>query len=174
MRADEVPGAAKAASLIPPRPNLGPEPFQQMGRPWSVWVLLGLAALAGLWGVSRLRRRIQGRRVAVGAELNGMIAGARTLGVLSGEVRMALVGCFGEPWRAKTTEEISEERELAEVFGEETAERLVALLKGGDLEKFGVMGENEAINQGVEMEAWEAFVVGFSRDAGARSRMTGR
>ena len=90
---------------------------------------------------------------------------------LSGKVRGALVERFGEAWRAKTTEEIATDPALSEVFGPETAARLIAILSEADRLKFAA---EETCPQREDADDWAAFVSGFLAAAGARSMTTGK
>jgi hypothetical protein len=90
---------------------------------------------------------------------------------LAEAARGALVERFGASWRAKTTEEIAADASPAEAFGPETAARLVALLGEADRVKFSGEGGDA---QGVEADAWAAWVESFVAAAGARSTINAR
>jgi hypothetical protein len=134
------PGAR--AVLVPPRPNLGPEP---LGR--SIWgdeaILAGLlvttVAASGLVAFLRYRRRrLRARPEAAGSvPPRGPFATRREqMAAWSTLVRTALAARFGGGWHARTTEEIAAEAALVETLGAERAGELVRFLVQADLAKF--------------------------------------
>lgn len=163
-------------TLVPPRPNLGPEPWPESGLPW-IWITaLAIAtAMVVAWIWWRLRRRPG----AVGAASTlpshaipasnpnpeGVVALAET-------ARAALVSRFGSPWRARTTEEVATDPGLAETFGPETVERLVSLLRAADRSKFAADGSGPQRDE--DTEAWALWVASFVAAAGARSMIKGK
>ncbi len=159
---------SKAGVLVPPRPNLGPEPWAET-RPSGVvlpalWIVLVLviAVIGAGWRLRRLRKR---RRPASG--ISGSTPGPAGAPVsrrdhriaLSGAVREVLVARFGPAWRSKTTEEIAHDAGLAEAFGPEDAARLVRFLHGADLAKFADEGGLSTTPPPDHGEDWvEAFL----------------
>jgi hypothetical protein len=165
-------------SLVPPCPNLGPEPFDSLTIP-SIWLALPailILATVVLVSLRLLRGRLRGK-TGKGPARQGQPppdSSADVLIELSGRVRVALVERFGETWRAKTTEEISSDPALSEVFGRETAARLVAILSEADRLKFAAEETVETRPQSEDADDWAAFVSGFLAAAGARSMTTGK
>lgn len=168
----EAPG--RPAALVPPHPNLGPEPFPEPGSvgvwPWLTGLALAAGLFAGLLG-SRRRRRATAR--ARGGLSDTRLPGSPAGGVvaLAEAARAALVARFGEPWRTKTTEEIAADPAPAGAFGVETAATLIALLGEADRLKFSGGGSPGAGLQGEGGEDWAAWVAGLVAgvEAGARS-----
>jgi hypothetical protein len=129
----------KARGLVPPRPNLGPEPWREPdATPWLL-LALGLAALAGLLIAWAWRRR--GARGARGPVASAIGAPAdptprdRLVG-LSETIRDALTAQFGHSCRAKTTEELSVDERLAQLLGQDGFRDLIQFLDRVDLLKF--------------------------------------
>ncbi len=125
---DRPADASGPATLVLPRPNLGPEPWSEPRPGWGPAELaIGLALVAGLLGLAtrRARRRRADRRPA--SDLGG--AGldppdptpSRRLIASAGPVRAALVAEFGVAWAARTTEEIALDPTLADRLGPEVA-----------------------------------------------------
>jgi hypothetical protein len=129
-----VPGA-----LVPPQPNLGPEPWPDE----SLVPAFGVAASAVTslllgWILWRLFRRRRARR-AQGALAGGQEADGTPKGqflALAATVREALIRQYGTEWRAKTTEELSEDGQLEQALGREPVQELVRFLNQVDLLKF--------------------------------------
>lgn len=130
------------APLLPPRPNLGPEPWQSAsGAGWEWSALLLVLLIVGGVGVFRWWKSRRGR-----ASRPGSIPDPRSaddLGPLEDRrvsraesLRDALIAAFGPSWGAKTTEEIAEEPDLASKIGPERAGEVVALLAEADRAKF--------------------------------------
>jgi MYXO-CTERM domain-containing protein len=162
-----------AESLVPPRPNLGPEPWPDSPR-WpgaAGWWGVGLAliCLLILW---RRRRRKTRPAVLVDLETTAIDpdSSPRQRLIASSEViRSALIGTFGPAWGSKTTEEIDADPTLLERFEEAEIDRLVAFLKSADRAKFA-SAEPELVD---DWEEWTAsFVSGLA--AGATSRSIGK
>jgi hypothetical protein len=172
---------ASAGALVPPRPNLGPEPLEPEPSAWPALACLGLAlvlaALAWWRWAGRLKKR---RAVPVGADgepapLDGDAASPRLRMVaLSAAVREALATRFDETWRAKTTEEVAESPDLARAIGAEEAERLVAFLRAADRVKFApeIPEESPAL-QREAVDAWVPWASAFIA-AGASSKIRGK
>jgi hypothetical protein len=180
-----TPSAAAPGPILPPRPNLGPEP---MDEPVSVVAaaaaLGGVAALAGLlaWWTWRRRAAARARRSAKASapawvDPNSLPPRGRML-QWSEMVRRALIDRFGPPWAAKTTEEIAADPDLAGVLGAERSEELIRFLRAADLAKFAGPERNGgeySPDQGEDWDGWvSAFVAATAVEAGARSRIKGR
>jgi hypothetical protein len=164
---------ANARGLVPPRPNLGPEP-------WSdpppialfLWVAGALACLFLIWLV---RRRLHRARVnRAGPNLANQAPRDTTprgrLVALSHSMRDALTNQFGTAWRAKTTEELSAEPRLAEVLGADQLEELIRFLDQIDQLKFAPERSNhhhESLER--ELEAWEPRLADLKKKIQAKS-----
>jgi hypothetical protein len=165
-------------SLVPPCPNLGPEPLDSLTVP-SIWLALPailIVVTVLLVSLRLLRGRLRGK-TGKGPDRQGQPTPASSADVLielSGRVRGALVERFGETWRAKTTEEISSDPALFEVFGRVTALRLIAILSEADRLKFAAEETVETHPQSEDADDWAAFVSLFLAAAGARSMTTGK
>jgi LPXTG-motif cell wall-anchored protein len=130
--------------LVPPRPNLGPEPWSE--ERVSSWPLLaaGLVLAALLAGaVWMLRRRRRRRRAAPSpqpvAYLDTPDAQLLSLAI---QARETLATRFGPFLRARTTEEISSDAVVKEALGDDHFESLIRLLSTADLWKFASPPEN--------------------------------
>lgn len=162
--------------LIPPFPNLGPEPLAEPRWPLPLLVgvlLLLLGGIAVLW-IRRLQRRRSARP-------SGVVERPDSLDGLPPEVswteslREALVARFDESWRAKTTEEIAGSEEIGAILGNEAMETLIALFRASDLAKFGGPPRATGDSQGV-LGAWpdSARALREAIAGGARSSTTGK
>lgn len=170
------------AVLVPPRPNLGPEPMPEdrslTPRPLAWLPAAGIIGVVlWLWLRRRLRRRGDVRHAgprrpaAAPATLRDQtIARSRA-------VRAALAARFGPSWSAKTTEEIAAEPALAEGLGAEPAARLVAFLAEADRAKFADaadLGPPEPPSYFARLdELLAALGADAGSTAGARSRING-
>ncbi|MGP0068996.1 MAG: hypothetical protein ACLQGP_36025 [Isosphaeraceae bacterium] len=132
---------AVSAGLVPPRPNLGPEPWQApepMTRAYSALVVLVLLLIAALlW--RRYRRHAARTRRDPGA--SGALPDANPtprdrLVALSGSIRDALTVPFGNSCRAKTTEELAADSRLEQLLGDEELRELIRFLDQVDRLKF--------------------------------------
>ncbi len=153
---------AKAESLVPPRPNLGPEPWPEPTRwpgpaGWS-----GLAALVVVFGVGLRLRNLHRSLRKVSESLNSSIV-ADGLGASprerlisnSEQVRDALIRTFGPSWGSKTTEEISQGAGLVERLDPAELGRLIEFLKLADRAKFA----EAALETEEDWEAWSSGIV---------------
>lgn len=133
--------AAKAV-LVPPRPNLGPEPLPptlSMGELIFAGVLVTALVAIVLSGLIRVyRRRRRNRQVSAPLEPPaGPFASRREqMAAWSTALRTALAVRFGGHWQARTTEEIAADPTLADSLGPEPAAELVRFLVLADLAKF--------------------------------------
>jgi Domain of unknown function (DUF4381) len=166
----------EARGLVPPRPNLGPEPWREPdAAPWLL-LAIGIAAvvvllLAWLW--RRRRAALVARRPA--AAVDGLAAADPTprdrLVGLSESIRDALTAQFGSSCRAKTTEELSADARLAELLGDEGFRELIQFMDRIDLVKFAPeRSANHDVTLGELLSAWEPRVA----DLGARIRVKPR
>lgn len=167
---------SKSGVLVPPRPNLGPEPWVET-RPrgadlpaLGVYLALAIAIIGASWRLRRLRARGH-----PAPRMSGTTAGPmgdppsrrQRLIALSGAVREAFVVRFGPAWRSKTTEEIAREVDLAEAFGPEDAARLLRFLQHADRAKFADEREPGLPPSPDDGEDW---VQEFIAAAGAHSK----
>jgi hypothetical protein len=150
----------KARGLIPPRPNLGPEPWREPDPTPGLLLALCLSALAGLLAIWLWRRRRTLGTRGTGASTNGPPAAEPTprdrLVGLSETIRDALTAQFGPSCRAKTTEEISADERLTQLVGEESFRDLILFLDRIDLLKFAPdRSENHDEELGGILRTWE-------------------
>lgn len=135
--------APTRAVLVPPRPNLGPDPYPQGAVSPKAFTAAGVGLVFGLLVILWVRRRLKKKRRAAPVPT---VAPRPTLAdpsttrdwmiVWSDNVRDALVERFGPAWRAKTTEEISTDERLADALGSEQATQLLVFLNEADRAKF--------------------------------------
>lgn len=163
----------RAEGLVPPRPNLGPEPWPDRpggttGLGW--WgVALGLLLVLAL---ARWRRRLNARPADPDKTPDHIDTPEPTprqrLIAASEGVRDALIAAFGPAWASKTTEDIAADPAPSGRLGPDDSERLIEFLRLADRAKFA--GESPK-----SVEDWEGWAVGF-RDslAGATSRISGK
>jgi hypothetical protein len=134
--------------LVPPKPNLGPEPWSEPEvMPWLA-LALGLAALAVVlfaWRRRRGARRARGTVAATGGPATDPTPRDRLVG-LSVTIRDALTAQFGHSCRAKTTEELSLDERLEPLLGADGFRDLIQFLDRIDRLKFAPdrPGENGA------------------------------
>lgn len=153
--------AAAVAPVLPPRPNLGPEPWPSAWTTYGPFVTTALIALA----IGLLAWRVYGRsRARDGAGEPGREAdsgappGATPLVVWSERVRVALADRLGGTgWAARTTEELADDPTLTTRLGPESAARLVRFLRAADRAKFA----DDAPASRTEIEAWSAWAAAF-------------
>jgi hypothetical protein len=165
----------KAKGLVPPRPNLGPEPWREPDATSRLLLGLGIAVVALVLAAWAWRRRI--RRAA---RVRGGLSAAPTaadptprdrLVGLSETIRDALTAQFGVSCRAKTTPELSADVRLAELLGAEGFEELMQFLDRIDLLKFAPERSDhrdEALDEA--LKAWEPRVTALAARIRARPR----
>ncbi len=134
-----------ARVLVPPRPNLGPEPWSEESLPpWpllTVGLVLAAALLASLiWMLRRRRRR--GRAVAPPQSVTALDTPDAQLLSLAVQARETLATRFGPALRARTTEEISSDAVVKEALGEDHFASLIRLPATADRWKFAFPPEN--------------------------------
>ena len=157
----------KARGLVPPRPNLGPEPWREPDSTLWLPLVAGGTALALLLAAWAWRRRVaRGRRGAGEANLR-MSAAALTprdrLVGLSETIRDALTAQFGSSFRAKTTEELSADERLVQLVGDEGFGELMRFLDRIDRLKFARDGSDdrgEELSQA--LATWEPLVTALA------------
>jgi hypothetical protein len=164
-----------AQGLVPPRPNLGPEPWVEgWDRSWIVGLsILGLAVLLLMAWWWRRARRSRSKRPNLEVEPSQVQEpdhSPRSRLIASAEaVRSAIVVAHGPAWASKTTEELADEPELVERLGADRAARLVELFRVSDRAKFA--GEDPEVVE--EWEAWAGHLL-EEWSAGATSRSIGK
>jgi hypothetical protein len=154
---------ATPRGLVPPRPNLGPEPWVDDASFSSGVIAAGiLASLLIAWGIWRIVRRRRGRSVrSVRAPRRQPDHSPRGQVVaLSDSVREALIGQFGTAWRAKTTEELSADDKLEGALGREPLQELIRFLDQVDHIKFAPeRGSQADLSLERNLAAWRPRVV---------------
>jgi uncharacterized protein (TIGR03382 family) len=157
----------EARRLVPPRDNLGPEPWREPdATPWLLPALgIAMAAvllLAWLW--RRRRATLRARRAATAVV--GLAAAEPTprdrLVGLSVSIREALTVQFGSSCRAKTTEELSTDDRLAQLLGDEGFRELIQFLDRIDRLKFAPerSGNHDALDE--VLLTWEPRVASLN------------
>lgn len=171
------------AVLVPPRPNLGPEPMP--GRPATAWLFLIVLLVAGgavaLLKILRSRGRPRAARALPLEATAGPFASRRDQMIAwSAAAREALAARSGPQWRARTTEEIAAETSLAGTLGDDLAAQLVGFLTEADRAKFDDRDGLQPPLPG-DLPGWLAAFVASSSPtavaeaaAGARSRINGK
>jgi hypothetical protein len=156
--------------LVPPRPNLGPEPWtepQGLARsPFSIAAGLGTLVVVLLVTWLLRRRRLRHARQAPRTSTlepsddspHGRIVR------LAADVRQVLSAQLGPTMRARTTEELAADPLVQERLGAEQFELLIQLLSRADLWKFAPPSENgHSDSLATEIPAWEALVATLGR-----------
>jgi hypothetical protein len=173
-----TPAAATGSTpILPPRPNLGPEPWPEPAWPagWIAGAVIAAALiLVAAWWSRRRRRRRRARPNP--PEASGAIGSPATpegrLVALAEAARAALIVHFGDHWVAKTTEEVVAAPALAADVGPERVARLAELLRAADRAKFA--GAADEDGQGEGWDAWVADFAAALAAAGATSRIKGK
>lgn len=122
------------AALVPPRPNLGPEPLEP-GPAWPIWVALAAAIMLAAWLAARRRRRVHPSS-ALEAPVEPVGSPREVLIGWADRARDVLAERFEPARRASTTEELADDAGLVEQLGPELAADLLALLRAADRAKF--------------------------------------
>ena len=176
-------GETQSTILVPPRPNLGPEPLTEPSGGISIVLFylafLALLAALGVWRYVQWQRKFrpesQGPREHAEGSSNDAesLPGVRLL-ALADRARTLLIERFGDAWRAKTTEEIAGDPRFSAMFDAGEAAMFLDLLRRSDVEKFSQ--HRDAGDQGdliSLLDTWESLL----RDrleAGARSTINGK
>jgi hypothetical protein len=130
--------ASVAKGLVPPRPNLGPEPWPT-GPPLGamfVTAAVGLALMIALLFARRLGKRRPGPREGGVPTLPAEVNPRDQMVALSAAIRQALTEKLGTAWRAKTTEEVAIDPLLENLLGREDLDELSRFLDRVDRLKF--------------------------------------
>ncbi len=162
--------------LIPPRPNLGPEPLidsqASVNLGFGIGIAILLALLALIFVVFLRRRSRRGKRLSGvpmfpdtsdESERERMIA-------WSIAVREALASRFGNVWKARTTEEIADDPQLLAQIGSERSERLIRFLREADRAKFA---DSSAALDYFDFDGLAELLTPPAPAAGARSKTNG-
>jgi hypothetical protein len=150
---------ANARGLVPPRPNLGPEPWSDL-QPIALffWVGGALPALLVIWLVWRRLRSARIKQAGLDLSNQGPLdtSPRGRLVALSNSMRDVMANQFGTAWRAKTTEELSAEPRLEQALGDDQLKELTRFLDQVDRLKFAPERSNHH-HQLLEREllAWE-------------------
>ncbi len=158
--------------LVPPRPNLGPEPWP--GDQPVVEVLLAAGALASLvlaWVCWRLirRRRARSERSSLAPRNQPDATPRGQFVALSDSIREALIRQFGTAWRAKTTEELSADAQLAHALGREPLQELIRFLDQVDHLKFAPERSNHHdLSLQQELAGWKPRVADLMKKIQAK------
>jgi membrane protein implicated in regulation of membrane protease activity len=159
-------------TLVPPRPNLGPEPWTTSPPLNPNWLLLAIpTAVVFVWAFWKfLRRSLAGPRQDRAAPDEPDVTPRGRLVALSMSTKNALAARFGATWRAKTTEELATEPTLAEVLGPEPLRELIEFLDRIDRLKFAVERPNQ-VRQPLENELadWGPRIAGVIARIEART-----
>jgi hypothetical protein len=135
-----------AGVLVPPRPNLGPEPWSEVSTrrdlPWIIGSLAAGLLLCICWFVIRRRGRRRRAIPPLVQHVIGIDDPAAQLVNLAGQVREMLATRFGPSIRARTTEELSADPAIKEALGGDRLESLIRLLRAADLWKFASPPDN--------------------------------
>jgi len=132
-------------SLVPPRPNLGPEPWSETNPvtwPMLAMVIALVALLSGAFWIIRRRARRPGPAPPRPPAIAPDHTPEAQLLNLAAQVRDSLVLRFGPPLRARTTEEISTDAVVKEALGDDHFKSLIRLLSTADHWKFASPPEN--------------------------------
>ena len=168
----------KAAGLVPPRPNLGPEPWRDPAPDWRMIGVSSLLAatvlLAGWWGWRR--RSLRKSEIVSAGDRASVDPGPRgRLLALSAGLRDELSGRLGTSFRARTTEEIAADDRVAGLLGEEPFRQLLQFLDLVDRIKFAPDRDEEG---GEEMaralSVWEPTMAAIASLVRSRPRPRSR
>lgn len=166
----------KALGLVPPRPNLGPEPWREtalMPRlPLAMAAAVVVLLAAWYW---RRRGLFRARRAGptAGDAATADRGPRERLLDLSETLRDALTTELGLSFRARTTEELSGDEQLAQLLGEEGFRDLLQFLDRIDRVKFArerPADQDEEL--GRDLMAWEPRITSIT--ARIRSRPKNR
>lgn len=163
---------ASARTLVPPRPNLGPEPWNEPD-PIALYWLFGaaLASLLAAWfawkRLAQTRYNLRGFHPSSTQPPDTSTRGR--LFALSQSMRDAMARQFGPAWRAKTNEELSTEPRLAAQLGLDQLQEMIQILNDIDRLKFAPDRSNlhqEWLEQ--QLAAWELRMAEYERKIQAR------
>jgi hypothetical protein len=167
------PTSAPSHVLVPPRPNLGPEPWSEAHSSTYLVLEIGLVLAALLLAAYRFLRRRRASRRRPFLPQNHLVApddspGSQLLN-LAGQIREALATRLGPSMRARTTEEIAADPQLREALGDKHFDPSIQFLAMADRWKFAPAPENgrEKILHD-ELPGWEAWHRSFLAELPAK------
>ncbi|MHB1556120.1 MAG: hypothetical protein ACYC61_01440 [Isosphaeraceae bacterium] len=170
----------EARGLVPPKPNLGPEPWRDV-RPGSrlllpaVLVVIAVVFLMLAWAWRRRRAALLARRTFADLTMAAEPTPRDRLVGLSDSIRDALTVPFGTSGRAKTTEELASDERLAGLLGDEDFRELIRFLDRIDVLKFAPERGDNGQNALEEMLSnWEPRITALDTRIRARPRARGR
>jgi hypothetical protein len=163
----------KPRGLVPPQPNLGPEPWQEPDATTPLLLALGIAAvilLLAAWGWRRRSTRQSRRLSAVaGGPAVADLTPRDRLVALSETLRDALTARFGSSFRAKTTEELADDERLVEQLDTDGFRELMQFLDRIDRLKFASeRSEDQDDELGEALKSWEPRVTALAARIRAR------
>lgn len=132
-----------SASLVPPRPNPGPEPIHRGGPDGSGFVPLAamvvglfLLVLVVYWRVRRRRTLAMQASTGIRETIETPTSSTEQLIELSNLIRSELGSRFDSSYRARTTEELSGDTQIQDTLGSVDHARLIELMQTADRLKF--------------------------------------
>jgi hypothetical protein len=177
------PEQALKTVILPPRPNLGPEPLPPLEDPalvglaWTVVACL-LALLAIGWLFLRRRRKAPSTEAPrkrpslpqepVDLAVDSVVSAAE-------QARRLVAHRFGHDWLARTTDELLDDPAVTQTLHSSTRSRLEALLLAADRVKFAARNGEPVLDQG-----WDELLSTLRSElstvdpSATRSTMTGR
>lgn len=118
---------APTQSYVPPRPNLGPEPWAGQGRASPLWILGAIAILLLVgWRITRKRTSIP----------SPIATPIETWQAAAFELRRRAAERFGADWVARTSEEILEGLRARNCLSSPNLELVGEILTHADFIKF--------------------------------------
>ena len=165
--------AGAVSPILPPRPNLGPEPWPVSDHS-SPWWLLSAApvVLLVIWWSRRRRQVAQASNEQVPRVNSPVVTASENLIHLVDDVREAMSRLLGSTWEAMTTEEIAIELPRIEEINQNLCDRTIVYLVAADRAKFA--GGEISADRFAEAELWAADLLSALGKAGARSSQSGR
>ncbi len=158
-KTQEPADTSTAGALVPPRPNLGPEPWpihpNSFGGTIPVTLLVLLVVGLGLRVRRGKRRKPREESSPLVESSQGDPSPREQLIATSNQIRNALFQAFGPSWRSKTTEEIGNDRSLIERLDPDDFGRLITFLILADRAKF-------AGSEPESLDDWTTWAAGFS------------
>ena len=165
--------AEHVSPILPPRPNLGPEPWP-VSDDSALWWLLS-AVPVGLfvaWWCVRRRQVAETGKQAAPRINSAAVTASDSLIHLTDQVREAMSRHLGSSWGAMTTEEIAIELPRIEGIDPSLCSRTIVYLLAADSAKFA--GGEILSDRFAEAELWAAELLSALSKAGARSSQSGR
>lgn len=139
--------------LVPPRPNPGPEPWDDRAG-WPAWAALTLATAMALAWIAWRHRSGRVPSDSRAPLLEDAPADARLL-ALCDRLRADLAAKLGPSLRARTTQELAADPRVAELLGADLP-RLAEILGEGDLLKFARRPSVDLADRIAGWSEWDA------------------